>query len=273
MSVYAIGDVQGCYDPLQSLLEKIGFDPSRDVLWFAGDLVNRGPKSLDVLRFVRGLGDAAVVVLGNHDLHLLALASGVGQPRRSDTLAQVLEAPDASELVEWLRQRPFLHVDAATSSVLVHAGVPPQWSVVRARKYARALESALRGDDAKDVLKHVYARPPSHWGAADTPNRRLRYSCAAMTRIRFVTADGRLDFLDKGPPGSQRENLRPWFDMLDESWREWRIVFGHWAALGPVATPHYLCLDSGCVWGRTLSAVHVGPARDAPLDWTAVPCH
>lgn len=260
MATYAIGDVQGCYDQLQALLASVGFDGATDELWFAGDLVNRGPRSLDVLRFVRGLGGRAVSVLGNHDLHLLAAASGARSPSRKDTLAQVLEAPDADELLEWVRQQPMLHEDRGW--LMVHAGLPPQWNVELARTCARELETVLKNDDLlDDYLRGMYGNQPRLWSANLSGQPRLRYITNAFTRLRYVDRDGALDLHEKRPPGEQAAALVPWFQAPARGTREQRILFGHWATLqartpvDPVHRVHHL--DHGCVWGGALSALRL----------------
>ncbi len=258
MSVYAIGDIQGCYEPLRRLLDKLEPDPDRDRLWFTGDLVNRGPQSLEVLRLVRSLGDSAVTVLGNHDLHLIAVAHGVGNGRSPDpSLQPVLEAPDRDELLDWLRARPLAHFDEKLNTLLVHAGVPPDWTVKKTLKRAAEVEAALTGDDGDEFLRKLYGNAPARWSGDLRGNKRLRYIVNALTRMRMVHRDGRLDFEHKGPPGSARKGLLPWFDAPDAHWRGTRVVFGHWSALGLVVRPDLVGVDTGCAWGRELTAVRL----------------
>lgn len=259
MAVYAIGDVQGCCDELEQLLEQLAFDPSRDRLWITGDLVNRGPRSVDVLRLVRGLGDAAVVVLGNHDLHLLAAASVPGvRAGKKDTFQDVLRAPDRDALLAWLRARPMLHHDADLGATMVHAGLAPQWTLATARACAAEVESALR-DDARiaPFFRAMYGDEPDRWSDDLTGWDRLRFAVNALTRIRVCTPDGRLDLdynggLDDIPPG-----LVPWFRAPGRRWKGTRVVCGHWAALGYHVEGDVLAIDAGCVWGQRLCAVRL----------------
>lgn len=273
MSVWAIGDIQGCGAEFEALLAAIDFTPGRDRLWLVGDLVNRGPESLAVLRRVRELGDAAITILGNHDLNLLAVAAGLHKPRPSDTLLQVLDAPDADELLDWLRHRPLLHHDAALDATLVHAGLPPQWDVGTARAEAAAVEAALRDPGHRDFLGHMYGNQPDHWDPGLDGDARLRFTVNALTRMRFCTPEGRLDFNQKGPPGSQPDSLTPWYE-LDAPWKaRTRVICGHWSALGLLQRPDLLALDTGCVWGGQLTAARLDgpglvqiPARAQPAD-------
>ncbi|MDW8468220.1 MAG: symmetrical bis(5'-nucleosyl)-tetraphosphatase [Burkholderiales bacterium] len=251
MATYAIGDVQGCFDELEALLARIGFDRARDRLWFVGDLVNRGPKSLEVLRFVRSLGERATVVLGNHDLHLVAQHAGVERRRADDSFDDVLAAPDADALVAWLRTRPLMHVEGGWA--MVHAGLLPDWSVPKARALAREVERALAGPNYREFLAHLYGSRPARWSDALAGWDRLRAIVNAMTRMRFCAPDGTMDFEATGrepPPG-----FRPWFEL--RSGPEPVLVFGHWSALGLALTARYCALDSGCVWGGALSALRL----------------
>jgi bis(5'-nucleosyl)-tetraphosphatase (symmetrical) len=258
MAVYAIGDIQGCYDPLRRLLDQVGFDPDADRLWLVGDLVNRGPKSLKTLRFVRSLGDAAVTVLGNHDLHLLALASGsIEYTKRFSTLEKVLTAPDVGELMDWLRHRPMLHYDEELDTLLVHAGIYPTWSVRKSIARAAEVETALRGKNYAKFLASMYGNTPWQWSSGLSGARRLRFIVNALTRMRMITPTGRLNFSHSGSPFSARKGMLPWFDYPKPGWGKTRIVFGHWSALGLVALPELICLDTGCVWGRQLTAVRL----------------
>ena len=259
MASYAIGDVQGCHDQLLALLDHIKFDPARDRLRFAGDLVNRGPRSTDVLRFVRSLGGSAESVLGNHDLHLLAACHGLRKPSRGDTLREVLDAPDRDELLEWLRTRPVLDEDPATGNVLVHAGVAPGWDLPTARACARELETVLRGDALVDFLGKMYGDEPRQWRDGLKGYERLRFITNAFTRMRYCDRRGRLDFSEKRPPGKQARGLTPWFAVRKRKTRGLRIVFGHWATLQvaqPLDPAHgVIHVDTGCVWGGTLTAL------------------
>ena len=251
MARYAIGDVQGCHDELQALLARFSFDGTRDRLWFVGDLVNRGPASLEVLRYVRSLGENAVVVLGNHDLHLLCVAAGHAKKRDDDTLDELLAAPDALELLDWLRTRQLMHVES--SHALVHAGLLPQWSVDKASALAREAEAALRAACYRDFLANMYGGTPSSWREDLTGWDRLRVIVNAMTRLRFCNAGGQMELRAKGaeaPPG-----FRPWFELRPAG--EMPIVCGHWSALGLKLSQQLIALDSGCVWGASLSALRL----------------
>jgi bis(5'-nucleosyl)-tetraphosphatase (symmetrical) len=259
MSVYAIGDIQGCYDPLRRLLDRLDFDPQKDRLWFTGDLVNRGPDSLKVLRFVRSLADSATVVLGNHDLHLIALARGIDGARVPDgSLEQVLDADDCDQLIDWLRSRPLAHFDEQRNTLMVHAGLPPGWTVKKALRRAAEVEAVLRSDAYTDFLPRMYGNTPARWSGKLRGNKRLRYIVNALTRIRMIDDGSRLNFSHKGPPGNARKGLTPWFEVPDACWRGTRIVFGHWSALGLIVNPGLVSLDTGCVWERELTAVRLG---------------
>jgi bis(5'-nucleosyl)-tetraphosphatase (symmetrical) len=251
MATYAIGDVQGCFDELRQLLQRIDFDEKQDRLWFVGDLVNRGPKSLDVLRFVRGLGDRAVVVLGNHDLHLVTQHEGFERPRRDDTIGDVLAAPDRLELVDWLRTRPLMHV--GNGFAMVHAGLVPQWSIEQAASLGKEVEDALAGSNYREFLANMYGSMPDRWSGALRGWDRLRVIVNVMTRMRFCTPEGRMEFKAKGekPPAG----YRPWFELRPRG--EAPIVCGHWSALGLQIEPGLVALDTGCVWGGSLSALRL----------------
>lgn len=255
MATYAIGDLQGCFEPLERLVESIAFDPARDRLWFVGDLVNRGPDSLACLRFVRGLGDAAVCVLGNHDVHLLCVAEGVERARARDTLDDVLGAPDRGELLAWLRARPLVHVEGAHA--LVHAGLLPSWSVERARELAAEVEAELRGPDCRGFLARLYGDEPDRWSDELAGIERLRVIVNAMTRLRVCDASGAMVLRFKGEPGEASDGWTPWFDMPGRRSAGHTVVCGHWSALGLCLRPDLLSLDSGCVWGRGLTAVRL----------------
>jgi bis(5'-nucleosyl)-tetraphosphatase (symmetrical) len=251
MATYAIGDVQGCFDELQALLKKVRFT-RRDRLWFVGDLVNRGPKSLEVLRFVRGLGRRAVVVLGNHDLHLVTQHEGFERRRDDDTFDDVLHAHDRDRLVDWLRKRPLMHIERGYA--MVHAGLLPQWSVAKARKLAREVEKALAGRRYRAFLRNMYGSRPDEWSDDLEGWDRLRVIVNAMTRMRFCTPGGKMDFKAKGarPP----RGYRAWFDGRPRE--DHRLVFGHWSALGLKVRRRFAALDSGCVWGGKLTAMRLG---------------
>lgn len=269
MAVYAIGDLQGCYDPFRRLLDKLAFDPATDRLWLAGDLVNRGPKSLKTLRFVRSLGKSAKTVLGNHDLHLLALAHDVAiKSNRFDAMWKILAADDCDELLDWLRQQPLARYSRKLDTLMVHAGLPPQWSIKKALKRAAEVETALRGDDYETFLEKMYGNSPDKWSGKLSGYARLRYIVNVLTRVRMIGSDGRLDFDHSGPPSSARKGLTPWFEAKKPKWAGTRIVFGHWSALGLVNEEKLIAVDTGCVWGRQLTAVRL----DGKPDVTAVDC-
>lgn len=258
MAVYAIGDVQGCLDELQRLLDRLRFDPAADRLWFAGDLVNRGPQSLETLRFIRALGERAVSVLGNHDLHLLAISRYADRLKARDTLLPILEAPDRDALLDWLRQRPLFHHDATLGYSLVHAGLPPQWDLDQALACSREVEAVLRDDTrCGDFLAHMYGNQPDTWSAQLTGHDRLRFIVNACTRLRYCTPEGRMEFRHSGPPGSQPPGFLPWFEVPGRASRGLNILFGHWASLDRAGGPGIHPLDTGCVWGRQLTALRL----------------
>ena len=254
MSTYAIGDVQGCFAPLQRLLDRLNFDPAKDQLWFAGDLVNRGPNSLAVMRLVHALGPAAVAVLGNHDLHLLARAAG-GRAGRLDSLDELVAAPDCGALLHWLRHRPLLH--EANGWAMAHAGIAPTWTLPEARAAARDVETALRGKRHVQFLQTMYGNTPTRWAEGKSRKERLRYSVNAYTRMRYCDADGGLEFQAKGTPGSQPAGLLPWFALPQRVAIDAEIIFGHWSTLGQVHWPQHRVwgLDTGAVWGGKLTAL------------------
>lgn len=268
MGIYAIGDVQGCYDALARLLERIKFDPADDKLWFTGDLVNRGPQSLEVLRCVKRLGDAAITVLGNHDLHLLAVAAGRQPARPSDTLDAVLAAPERDELLDWLRRRPLVHHDPRLGYTLVHAGFAPQWTLEQARALAAEVEARLAQPDFAEFAGNMYGNEPARWDPALAGDERLRVIVNYLTRVRFCTADGTLDLDSKGPPGTQPEGFLPWFAVPGRRTAAAHVVFGHWSALGAVSGHNVYPLDSGCVWGGGLTALRL----DEDGGWFTVGC-
>lgn len=253
MAVYAIGDIQGCYDSLRRLLDKIAFDPQKDQLWFAGDLVNRGPKSLEILRFIKSLGDSAISVLGNHDLHLLATALKHRKPKPKDSLGPILEAPDRDELLDWLRHRPLLHSDRGFH--LLHAGLAPQWDMKLAQKLARQAEKVFQGDDYKTFFQHMYGDKPDIWSESLKPWEKTRFVVNCFTRMRFCDASGRLDFKHNGPPGSQPKHLMPWFVVPERKTQDNTIIFGHWSTLGFYHGHNCYAIDTGCLWGGQLTAL------------------
>ncbi len=259
MSTYAIGDIQGCYDELRRLLDHVDFDRRRDVVWFVGDLVNRGPLSVEVLRFVRDLGDRAITVLGNHDLHLLAMAAGAGGARSRGSLAQVLAAPDHDDLLEWLRHRPLMHYDPVLDFALVHAGIAPAWDLNQAAECAREVEAELQ-KDGEAFFRRMYGDEPAVWREDLSPTERQRYTVNAFTRMRYVTLpDAGLVLNRVDPPGQQPEGLVPWFEAPERRCADRRIVFGHWSTLNRVVWPesNVWGIDTGAVWGQTLTALRL----------------
>lgn len=262
MTLYAIGDIQGCARELDSLLDAICFEPDSDRLWLVGDLVNRGPSSAAVLRRIIALGDAVTTVLGNHDLHLLAAAAGVRTPNVKDTFGDVLAAEDADALLDWLRHRPLLHWDRQARRVLVHAGIPPSWQVGEAADAAAEVEAALQSRKWRKKLATMYGNAPAKWSTKLSGEQRRRYTINALTRMRYCDADGVLDLEHSGAPGTQPGHLAPWFEAPERRARDVHIVFGHWAALGVLRRGDVTACDSGCVWGGTLTAVPLVPARE-----------
>lgn len=265
MPTYAIGDVQGCYDELAALLEKIKFEPTRDRLWFVGDLVNRGPQSLQVLRYVRSLADAAITVLGNHDLHLLAVAlDDESRLRDDDTLDAVLRACDRDELLHWLRHRPMLHHDARLNFAMLHAGLPPQWDLTQAKLCAQELEKALRDNAGmRDLFANMYGNQPDQWSPDLRGMDRLRFITNCFARLRVCDANGRLKLKYKGAIDSIPHGLYPWFRAPQRRSASTRIVCGHWSALDYYNGDNIFAIDTGCVWGERLCAVR--------LDETSTP--
>ncbi|MCC7413637.1 MAG: symmetrical bis(5'-nucleosyl)-tetraphosphatase [Gammaproteobacteria bacterium] len=265
MATFAVGDVQGCHAELDALLETTGFSPPRDRVIFVGDLVNRGPRSLEVLRRVHALGDAAECVLGNHDLHLLATAYGIRTARRQDTFEAILSAPDRDELLEWLRHRPLLVCRPELGVTLVHAGLPPQWDVASAQRHAGEVEAVLAGPDHRELLAHMYGNTPHRWSGELAGYERLRFIVNCLTRLRYCDLAGTLALGEKGPPGSQPPGYLPWFTVPGRASSAETIVFGHWSTLvldaGTAARWNVVALDTGCVWGGALSAVRLDDGR------------
>jgi bis(5'-nucleosyl)-tetraphosphatase (symmetrical) len=257
MRLFAIGDIQGCASAFDALLRRIAFRPSRDKLWLVGDLVNRGPDSLAVVRRVMGLGRSVVCVLGNHDLHLLATVAGRRELSPADTFQDVLEAPDAADIIDWLRHRPLLHYDRAARCVLVHAGIPPVWGVTQARHEAREVEQLLRGRQWRYALRSMYGGEPSRWSRKLSAVDRRRYTINALTRMRYLDRRGRIDLSYSGAPGTGPKGLIPWFDFPERRSGGTHVVFGHWAALGLLRRADVTALDTGCVWGNYLTAARL----------------
>lgn len=262
MTTYAIGDVQGCHDELVELLARVRFDPSRDRVIFVGDLVNRGPKSLEALRMARDLGEAATIVLGNHDLHLLAVANG-GKVGRRDTLTPVLAASDCDELLDWLARQPLAWRHDPTGMLFVHAGVPPQWTADQTLELAEEAGKVIAGGDGPRFFARMYGDEPDRWKPGLRGTDRLRFVVNCLTRLRYCDADGRLDLKPKGAPGTQASHLMPWFQIPGRATSRTPIVFGHWSTLGQVRWPaeQVHCLDTGCVWGGRLTALELETGR------------
>lgn len=258
MASYAIGDLQGCYDEFKQLLKRLKFKEGKDTLWLAGDLVNRGPKSLDTLRYVKDLGDSAITVLGNHDLHLLAKARGVRKCSSSSTLAPILKAKDCDELIEWLRHRPLLHYDKKTHTVMTHAGIYPLWKLSEARRYAKEAEAMIQSKHEVAFYREMYGNTPSIWRDDLVGYDRLRFIINAFTRMRYVDKHAALDMNYSCTPGKQPGHLIPWYQYPTRLKPRVTALFGHWSTVGEIHHPQAVPLDTGCVWGGCLTAVKVG---------------
>lgn len=255
MATYAVGDIQGCYHELEEMLKLVQFDSATDKLWLVGDLVNRGADSLSVLRLVKSMGDSAITVLGNHDLHLLAVAAGVAELHHSDTLGEILAAPDREELLTWLRHQRMLY--AQDHFVLLHAGLLPEWSVQQAQQLAHEVEQALRGPDYLTVLEKMYGNTPHQWDESLTSYARSRVITNALTRMRICTLQGEMQFKFKGELGDAPEGYMPWFEVPQRASADATVVFGHWSALGLINRPNVIALDTGCLWGGALTAIRL----------------
>lgn len=264
MADYAIGDIQGCYDPLMRLLDKVQFDPEHDKLHCVGDLVNRGPKSLKTLRFLMSLGGSCNAVLGNHDIHLLAMVYGIRSPRPNDTLTKLLAAPDLVEIADWLRSLPLLYQNKKNRTLICHAGIYPWWSRKQALERASEVETIF-ADEGRCItlLEKIYSNSPSKWSNDLGQIRRARFIINAFTRMRFCSPNGHLNLSESGYKGFSRVNRIPWFDFHNPSLDDYRVVFGHWSALGFLNRPQTLCLDSGYVWGREMTMVKLPKKRSA----------
>jgi len=259
MATYAVGDLQGCLEALHCLLEKVAYDPARDRLWLVGDLVNRGPQSLETLRFLYSIRESLVCVLGNHDLHLLAAGKNIERLKKSDTLREIIEAPDSAELLDWLRQQKLMHYDEQRNVALVHAGIAPQWSLRKALKCAAEVEAALQDDNMLPLyLDGMYGNDPAKWDSDLKGVTRLRVITNYFTRMRFCTAEGKLDLKSKEGVDSAPPGYKPWFQHKERKTKDVKIIFGHWAALeGKVLEPGISALDTGCVWGGALTLMNV----------------
>jgi bis(5'-nucleosyl)-tetraphosphatase (symmetrical) len=255
MAIYAVGDIQGCHAELVQMLDRIAFDQAKDTLWLVGDLVNRGPGSLEVLRLVKSLGDSAITVLGNHDLHLLAVAAGTSELHRTDTLDEILKAPDCEELLYWLRHQKLLHEQ--DGYVLVHAGLLPKWSVAQAASLAREVEAALRSDDYATFLARMYGNTPHEWDDDLDGYKRLRVIVNAFTRMRICTKEGEMEFRFKGEVENIPAGYLPWFEVPKRASRGATVIVGHWSALGLLVRKDVIALDTGCLWGGPMSAIRL----------------
>lgn len=265
MATYIVGDLQGCLQPLKSLLEQVSFNPQHDVLWCTGDLINRGPESLATLRFIYQLGDACVTVLGNHDLHLLAVAEGLAESKRGDTLADILNAANKDELLHWLRHRPLLHHQHGHT--LVHAGIAPMWSLAEAQIYAKEVETVLQSEQYRDFLANMYGNSPAVWSDDLQGFERLRVITNYFTRMRFCLPNGALDFACKQGIEHHSEQLIPWFLFKNRPMANDKIVFGHWAALqADSGVENAIALDSGCVWGKCMTLMRLEDGKRFTAD-------
>lgn len=268
MSTYVVGDIQGCLKPLKCLLKEVRFEPGKDVLWSVGDIVNRGPKCLKTIRFLYEMRDSLVMVLGNHDLHLLALAAGVRAPSRSDTLDEILNAPDRDDLLGWLILQPLLHREHGHT--MVHAGIPPQWSIGEAAAYAGEVEATLRSPDCVEFFKQMYGNEPTVWSDKLEGMERLRVITNYLTRMRYCSKDGVLDLESKGAtPNADLgdKKVSAWFSHPKRKTREDKVVFGHWASIdGQTDSENAIALDTGCVWGGALTFYELETATRTRCD-------
>ncbi|NOQ77294.1 MAG: symmetrical bis(5'-nucleosyl)-tetraphosphatase [Methylococcaceae bacterium] len=268
MSIYAIGDIQGCFDDLLRLLDVIKFDDKSDQLWFAGDLVNRGPKSLETLRFVKSLGSSAITVLGNHDLHLLATSYKQRKPHKKDSLTDILQADDCDELLTWLRQQPLFHYN--DNFCLLHAGLPPQWSFKKTKAMALKAEKVLQGDNYLAFFKTMYGDQPNTWSSDLKGMDKIRFIVNCFTRIRYCDENGQLDFKCSAAVGSQPSPLIPWFTVANRQSKEMKIIFGHWSTLGYYQGNNCYAIDTGCLWGGQLTAIKLGKNK---VKRTSIDCN
>jgi len=272
MATYAIGDVQGCYEELKALLKKLNFNHDSDQLWFCGDLINRGPKSLETLQLIHSLRDNCKVVLGNHDLHLLATAFYHRHPGKKDTIHDILDADDASTLLNWLRKQPLVHFDENLSLLMVHAGLHPAWSVKQVLAHAKEVEAVIQGDKHINFYKHMYGDKPLNWSDTLTGWNRYRFITNIFTRLRYCDEHGKPALGVKGAPGSQPQHLMPWFDVPSRVTRHQKVIFGHWSTLpqaGIETVNNTYPLDSGCLWGGQLTAMRID---DASFEYIRLDC-
>ena len=273
MATYAIGDIQGCFQELNDLLDLIEFSETSDQLWFTGDLVNRGPQSLETLRFIKSLGDRAITVLGNHDIHLLAAAQS-NKAHRKDTFAEIFSASDRDELLNWLRQQPLFHHDELLGYSILHAGVAPQWDLNKIQSLADEVEQILRNDQYPEYLDQIYGNNPDIWSDDLQGWERLRCITNFFTRVRFCDQDGRMDFSEKGPPGSQPEEWQPWYEIKNRKSADLKIIFGHWSthklahklSEKNIGENKVFPIDTGCLWGGQLTAFRLEDEALFKLD-------
>lgn len=268
MAHYAVGDIQGCYDPLARLLDQVQFDPAKDTLLCVGDLVNRGPKSLKTLRFLNSLGDSCKTVLGNHDIHLLSMFYGVRTAKSGDTVKKILKADDAPELIDWLRHQPLVYVNEKRKYVLCHAGVYPWWTLDQAQVLAKKVHKLLAHKDeekTRDLLSRLYSNRPPKWGEELGKTARLRFTVNAFTRMRFCSPKRNLNLTESGFSGKSRKNRIPWFQIDNPSLAGYRVIFGHWSALGLMNTRQHLALDTGCIWGREMTMAKIPKNPDGKI--------
>ena len=272
MATYAIGDVQGCFDELKALLAQINFNTDCDQLWFCGDLVNRGPKSLETLRFIKSLEGNAISVLGNHDLHLLATAFNHKKPGKNDTFDELLQANDSLELVNWLRQQSMAHHDDKKNITLLHAGVHPHWSIRKTLQLAAEIEHVLQSNQHKNFYKHMYGDKPLLWDDSLSGWSRYRYITNTLTRLRYCDEQGKAALNAKGPPGSQAKKLYPWYEVPGRVSQHDTIIFGHWSTLphaGVSSINNSYAIDSGCLWGGALTAMRIDVK---PFEYSRLNC-
>ena len=269
MTTYAVGDIQGCYGALVELLDKLAFEPAKDQLWVAGDLINRGEDSLSVLRLLKSLGDSVVCVLGNHDISTIAMHYGLLKPHRS--LRKLFKAPDRDELMHWLASWPLIQVDESRKLCMVHAGLPPKWKVSKAQQYSLEIQQQLQSDHVKEWLVNVYGDRPKKWKKSLTGYDRQRYIINAFTRMRFLEKDGALTFRQKQSPKFHKKHT-PWFAYKKRKSQDYTIVFGHWASLGFFHGNNVIGLDTGCVWGNALSAINLDHIHQDEIPVIAVSC-
>jgi bis(5'-nucleosyl)-tetraphosphatase (symmetrical) len=262
MSTYAIGDLQGCFSELQDLLDKVNFDETNDRLWFVGDLVNRGPESLECLQFVKSLGDNARTVLGNHDLHLLAVINEVRTPHRKDTFDEILNTENSEELINWIKQQSLLVNEPELNFTMIHAGLPPQWALAQAIELAQETETLLQSNQFEDFIQNMYGDQPDTWSDTLENNDRHRFIINAFTRIRYCDANGKLNLKEKAPPGSQDETLIPWYALPNRKTKNEKLIFGHWSTIhfgneNNFKQYNVYPMDTGCLWGGELTAMRL----------------